>query len=57
MVFLRPKPAELKVSKSKIPKVTMAVLVLFLVISLVVGLFPGLVVDKLGLMALATLIL
>ena len=57
MIFLRQKPDDLKVSKAKIPKTTMAVMVLFLIISLIVGLFPGLVVDNLGVMALSALIL
>lgn len=57
MIFLRQKPDDLHVSKAKIPKTVMAVMVLFLIISLIVGLFPGLVVDKLGIMALSALIL
>lgn len=51
-IFLRPKPDELEVSSASVPKTTMAVMIVFLIICLIIGLFPGLVVDKLGVLAL-----
>lgn len=56
MIFLRPKPDELEISSAKVPKTTIAVMVLFLIIALVVGLCPDLVVNNLGMMALSALI-
>jgi energy-converting hydrogenase B subunit F len=51
-IFLRPKPDELEVSSASVPKTTMAVMIVFLIICLIIGLFPGLVVGKLGVLAL-----
>jgi energy-converting hydrogenase B subunit F len=56
-VFLRPKPDDLEVSSASVPKTTMAVMVIFLIICLVIGLFPGLVTSKLAYMALTALAL
>jgi energy-converting hydrogenase B subunit F len=51
-IFLREKPDDLEVSSAELPKTTIAVMVVFLIICLIVGLFPGLVVDRLGVLAL-----
>jgi energy-converting hydrogenase B subunit F len=56
-VFLRPKPDELEISNAKLPKTTMVVMVVFLIICLIIGLFPSLVTSKLAVMALGALAL
>jgi energy-converting hydrogenase B subunit F len=54
-IFLRPKPDDLEINNSKIPKTTMGVMILFLIICLVIGIWPNLVVNKLGVLALSAL--
>lgn len=39
-IYMRPKPKELKISSSKIPKATIFSLVVFLIICIILGLFP-----------------
>ncbi len=39
-IFMRPKPKELKINDSKIPKATIFSLVVFLIICIILGLFP-----------------
>jgi energy-converting hydrogenase B subunit F len=56
-IFLREKPDDLEVSSAELPKTTIAVMVVFLVVCLIIGLFPGLVVNKLGVLALSALAL
>lgn len=56
-IFLRPKPEDLEVSSSSIPKTTMAVMVIFLIVCLIIGLVPGLVVNPLSSLALSVLAL
>ena len=40
-IYMRPKPKELKISDSKIPKATIFSLVVFLIICIILGLFPA----------------
>lgn len=54
-VFLRPKPDDLEISDAKVPRTTMAVMVVFLIICLVIGLCPDIVISRLGVMALSAL--
>ena len=56
-MFLRPKPDDLEVSSAKVPKTTMAIMVFFLIICLIIGLCPDLVVNRLGVMAFSALIM
>ncbi|MDO5851749.1 MAG: energy conserving hydrogenase EhbF [Methanobacteriaceae archaeon] len=55
MVFLRPMPDDLEIVENKVPKTTIGVMVLFLIICLAVGIAPDLIVGRLG--ALATHVL
>ena len=41
-----------EISAADVPKTTVAVMVIFLVVCLIIGLYPGLVVDRLGVLAL-----
>jgi len=54
-IFLKEKPDDLNISKASIPKTTQVVMAVFLVICLVIGLFPGLVTQNLMVMALSAL--
>jgi len=47
-IYLRPRPHDLKIINETIPKSTIISLVAFLVICLVLGLFPQLVTDNLS---------
>jgi len=47
MIYLRPKPAELKIENEKIPKATLAAMVAFLIICLIFGLFPQIATNYL----------
>ena len=56
-IFLRPKPDDLEISSANVPKTTMAVMFLFLIICLVIGLCPDIVTSRLGVLALSALTL
>ncbi len=44
-IYLRPKPADLEIKNEKIPKITLVAMVAFLVICLVLGLYPQLATN------------
>ena len=46
-IYMRPKPKELKISDSKIPKATIFSLVVFLIICIILGLFPQIATNYL----------
>jgi energy-converting hydrogenase B subunit F len=46
-IYLKPKPKDLKIINEKIPRATIITMVIFLVICLVLGLFPQLATDQL----------
>jgi energy-converting hydrogenase B subunit F len=54
-IFLKPRPDDLEIKSETVPTTTVAVMVLFLVICLIIGLCPGIVVDNLGVYALSVL--
>jgi len=44
-IYLRPKPVDLEIKNEKIPKITLVAMVIFLVICLVLGLYPQLATN------------
>lgn len=46
-IYMRPKPNELKISDSKIPKATIFSLVVFLIVCIILGLFPQIATNYL----------
>jgi energy-converting hydrogenase B subunit F len=54
-IFLKPKPDDLEIVSETVPATTVAVMLLFFVICLVVGLYPDIVVGNLGMYALSVL--
>ncbi len=54
-IFLKPKPEELEVSKSSVPRTSIAIMVILIIICLVIGLMPDIVVSQLGQLALTTI--
>jgi energy-converting hydrogenase B subunit F len=50
-IYMRPKPAELEVKDNKIPKSTIISLVVFLIICIIIGLFPQIATNSLQTLA------
>lgn len=46
-IYLRPKPDDLEIKNEKIPRITLIAMVVFLIICIVFGLFPGLATNSL----------
>ncbi|MCD7781812.1 MAG: energy conserving hydrogenase EhbF [Methanosphaera sp.] len=55
-VFLQPKPDDLEISNKGMPKATLVMMAVLLIVCLVIGLFPDMVVSRLGYLAITTLL-